>query len=77
MAGSKNMPLNSRIKKPVYNAFLTLKQDIETNSNSSVDDILVNPKMPRFLYKLAGNMGWKSMAKKNNLKPKDLYKRIY
>lgn len=77
MAGSKNMPLNSRIKKPVYNAFLTLKQDIEKTTNSSVDDILVNPKLPRFLYKLAGNMGWKSMAKKNNLKAKDLYKRIY
>lgn len=77
MAGSKDMPLDSRMKKPVYNAFLTLKEDIENNSNASINDILVNPKIPKFIYKLAGNIGWKSMAKKNNLKPKDLYKQIY
>lgn len=50
---------------------------IENNSNDSVDNILVNAKIPKFIFKLAGNIGWKSMAKKNNLKPKDLYKQIY
>ena len=77
MSGSRNMPLNSRIKKPVYNAFLALKKDIENTSNTPIDNILVNPKMPKFIYKLAGNISWKSMAKKNNLKVKDLYKQIY
>lgn len=77
MAGSRNMPLNSRMKKPIYNAFLALKKDIENTSNAPIDNILVNPKIPKFIYKLAGNMGWKSMAKKNNLKVKDLYKQIY
>lgn len=77
MTGSKDMPMNSRIKKPVYNAFLTLKEDIENNSNSLVDSILVNAKIPKFIFKFAGNAGWKSMAKKNNLKGKDLYRKIY
>jgi multimeric flavodoxin WrbA len=77
MAGSRNMPLNSRMKKPVYNAFLALKKDIENTSNAPMDNILVSPKMPKFIYKLAGSMHWKSMAKKNNLKVKDLYKQIY
>lgn len=77
MAGSKNMPLNSRMKKPVYNAFLTLKKDIENDSNVTLDNILANPKVPKFIYKLTANMGLKSMAKKNNLRPKDLYKQIY
>lgn len=77
MAGSRDMPLNSRMKKPIYNAFLALKEDIEDKSNAPIDNILVNPKMPKFIYKFAGNIGWKSMAKKNNLKVKDLYKRIY
>lgn len=77
MTGSKDMPLNSRIKKPVYNAFLTLKEDIENTSNKPVDNILVNAKIPKFIFKIAGNAGWKSMAKKNNLKAKDLYKQIY
>lgn len=77
MAGSKNMPLNSRMKKPIYNAFLALKKDIENTSNSEIDNMLVNAKMPKFIYKFSGNMGWKTDCKKNNLKPKDLYKRIY
>lgn len=77
MAGSKNMPLNSRMKKTVYNAFLDLKEDIENNSNAQIDNILVNASIPKFIFKLAGNFGWKSMGKKNNLKPKDLYKQIY
>lgn len=77
MTGSKDMPLNSRMKKPVYNAFLTLKEDIENNSNPLVNSILVNAKIPKFIFKFAGNAGWKSMAKKNNLKPKDLYMQIY
>ena len=77
MTGSKNMPLNSRMKKTVYNAFLALKEDIENNSSNKIDNILTNAKMPKFIFKFAGNLGWKSMAKKNNLKVKDLYKQIY
>jgi hypothetical protein len=77
MAGSKNMPLNSRMKKTVYNSFLALKEDIENTSNTEIDNILVNASMPKFIFKLAGNVSWKSMAKKNNLTPKDLYRRIY
>jgi len=77
MKGSKDMPINCRMKKPVYNAFLALKEDIENNSNDQVDNILTNAKMPKFIFKFAGNAGWKSMAKKNNLKTKDLYNEIY
>jgi multimeric flavodoxin WrbA len=53
MTGSKSMPLNSFMKKPIYNAFLALKEDIETNSNTPINNILVNPKIPTFIYKLA------------------------
>ncbi|WP_434305751.1 flavodoxin [Clostridium botulinum] len=79
MASSKNMTLNCKMKMPVYNAFLDLKKDIENSSSNPTcsEAILVNAKMPKFIFKLAGNMSWKTMAKKNNLKPKDLYKRIY
>lgn len=30
--------------------------------------------MPRWLYKTMGNMGWKNGAKRNSLKPKELYR---
>lgn len=77
MTGSKNIPLNSRIKRPVYNAFIALKEDIENNSNDPFNNILTNAKMPKFIFKFAANILWKSMGKKNNLKAKDLYKKIY
>lgn len=77
MTGSKSMPLNCRMKKPVYNAFLALKEDIENTSNAQIDNMLVNAKMPKFIYKFSANMGWKADCKKNNLKPKDLYRKIY
>jgi len=77
MKGSKDMPLNSRMKKTVYNAFLALKEDIENDSNDHIDNILTNARIPKFIFKFAGNVQWKSMAKKNNLKTNDLYKQIY
>ncbi|WP_251861687.1 flavodoxin [Clostridium sp. Marseille-Q2269] len=79
MINSKNIPLNSKMKHPIYDALLTLKKDIENINNSITpqNKILVNAKMPKFIFKLAGNMYWKRIAKKNNLKTKDLYKRIY
>lgn len=77
MTGSKEMPLNSHMKKPVYNAFLALKEDIENNSDGQVDNILTNAKIPKFIFKFVANIGWKSMAKKDNLKAKDLYNQIY
>lgn len=77
MAGSKNMPLNCRMKKPVYNTFISMKKDIENKSNAKVHNILTNAKVPKLIFKFAGNAGWKTMAKKNNIKAKDLYKRIY
>jgi len=77
MVGSKDMPLNSFMKKPIYNGFLTLKEDIENNSTNKSDNILVNAKMPKFLFKFIGNSHWKVEAKKNNLKASDLYKQIY
>ncbi|KOR26694.1 flavodoxin [Clostridium sporogenes] len=79
MVSSKNMPLNCKMKMPVYNAFLDLKKDIENNDSNTNNSevILVNAKMPKFIFKLAGNISWKVTAKKNNLKSKDLYRRIY
>ncbi len=63
MASSKNMPLNCKMKMPVYNAFLDLKKDIENNdSNIDISEaILVNARMPKFIFKLAGNLSWKAI----------------
>ncbi|MBU3110239.1 flavodoxin [Clostridium lacusfryxellense] len=77
MKASRAMPLKSPIKKPVYNAFMALKEDIENNSNDNINNITTNAKIPKFVFKSAATAMWKSMAKKNNIKVADTYKRIY
>lgn len=43
---------------------------------NSGDDELAKPNFPRFMYKAAGNYGWKADAKKHGLKKQDLYAKI-
>lgn len=76
MTSSKNLPLNSFIKRPVYNSFLTLKKAIENNSAIESDNILVNAKLPKIIFKFVGNNYWKVLAKKNKLTVKDIYKQL-
>lgn len=50
--------------------------DLLTNfidKKQSSEDIFVEPNFPRFLYKAAAQMGFRSDAKKNTLKPASLY----
>jgi hypothetical protein len=42
----------------------------------SAENIFAEPNFPRFLYTFAGNMGWKSQARRNGLKIKQLYDKI-
>jgi len=42
-------------------------------SGKDAEDYFFEPGFPRFLYKAAVHMGWKTQAKKNGLKPKQLY----
>lgn len=74
MRDSKSMPLQFFIKKPVYNALVSLKEHIENNSTANCENIYANGKIPRRLFISMGNNFWKQGAKKNNLKSVDLYK---
>lgn len=77
MTSSKTIPLNSFMKRPIYRGFLALKKSIENNFNTKSDNILVNAKMPKAIFKFIGNNYWKVLAKKNNLSVKDIYKQLY
>ena len=44
--------------------------ELKTAENS-----LVEPDIPRFIYIFAAHLGWKTQAKKNGLKVKQLYER--
>lgn len=77
MGGNKNMPLNSKIKIDTYKAFIEIKKDLEDNSQNLRSNIFTSPKMPRFLFKLVGGIGWIMQSKANKVGIKNIYAKIY
>ncbi|MEG6523938.1 hypothetical protein [Desulfotomaculum sp. 1211_IL3151] len=51
----------------IYAALCTLGEVIRNNSAEEREDVFVMPKIPRFLYKIGGNIGWRQMAKQNGV----------
>jgi len=56
--------------KSVHNALIAFANNII--SCKSQDEIYTSPGIPRIVYKIGGEMGWRKAAKKNGLKTKDL-----
>jgi len=50
----------------VYAAITQLCEEI-TKGGSSRENLFVTPKIPRFLYVIGGNAGWRQLAKKNGV----------
>lgn len=71
----QDIPIQSKMKKKVYRAFMKLKKDIESNEVSCEKNIFSNPVMPRTLFMFAAGRHWVRLGKKNNLKKKELYSR--
>jgi len=64
-------PSNIKTQGPLGNIFKVLSElctDISQRFNDNKDNIFVRASIPRFLYHFGGNMGWNSMARKNNIK---------
>ena len=51
----------------VYAALRDLGNTITAENSKESEDVFVTPKIPRFLYKIGGNIGWHQMAGKNNI----------
>ncbi|MDF2937374.1 MAG: hypothetical protein K0Q90_2747 [Paenibacillaceae bacterium] len=58
--------------KNLHGALETLAANLQ--SRKPGDTILLSPKFPRIAWKIAGTVGWNSMAKKNGLTKKELRK---
>lgn len=68
------MPLKEH--GPFYPIFASFKLLSETILDGKVmENCYTSPAFPRLLYKLGGEMGWRSDLKKNGLKPRDLKRR--
>lgn len=53
--------------KNVYAALYALGSSACGRSPKEGEDVLLAPKIPRFLYRLGGNFGWRQLAKKNGV----------
>lgn len=70
----ENIPVEHRLKKNFSRALDTISGSI--SSLSGAENVFIDLNFPRFLYKLAGDMGWRWQIKKNGLKVRDLNRRI-
>ncbi len=68
------VPLGKGPKKNLGTAFNQLVTHIL--AGTSADNIYLSINFPRFLYKWAGQLGWRQSIKANKLKVKDLGRRL-
>lgn len=59
--------IKQRPTKPIYDGICSLCKDIDKNLDEKRENVYINPSLPRFLYKLGGNMMWKQQAKINKV----------
>lgn len=69
----KNVPAGYGPKKDLGEALSKLVKNI--SERSSGEDIFITANFPRFLYKLAAEMGWRKSVKANGLKTRNLHLR--
>ena len=62
---SRMKQLNKGSTSNVNEVLQALSQSMQDNSTDSAEDIFITPKIPKFLYKLGGHIGWYLMAWKN------------
>ena len=73
--GMMSMISNSTDNKgPMKDVHIALKA-LATNilALKTADEIYTSPGIPRIVYKIGGEMGWRQSVKKNGLKTKDLF----
>lgn len=58
--------------KSVHTTLASLADNILSSKSSY--ELYTTPGIPRLVYKVGGEMGWRQAAKKNGLKTKDLFK---
>ena len=74
LASMEQCPLFKGPKKSLGKAFKELSDNIIKDAYA--EDIFISVNLPRFAYKLAAEMGWKSKIKENGLTVKDLDRQL-
>ncbi|HKM34541.1 MAG TPA: hypothetical protein VJY54_07345 [Lachnospiraceae bacterium] len=69
----QSAPLGTGPKKSLGNAYTLLKHCLE--DQTSGEDLYISVNLPKWIYKLGAEAGWKQMIKKNGGRAKDLWYR--
>ena len=77
MLGTQGAPFLRSLFEQVDGLFQRIKDDQLHEEAQPPRIELTAAKFPRTLYYMAGNAGWKSTARKNRIKIKDLYRKPY
>ncbi|MDP4090012.1 MAG: flavodoxin [Bacillota bacterium] len=72
----EGIPLSSKVKRPIYETLAEMAKDID-GPEGTRENLLVSPKIPRFIYITASNSGWPKSAKAKGLTKKQLYARPF
>ena len=75
--GAQGAPFMRDVMEQVNSLFDRVKSDLIQADSIEPNIVATASKFPRNLYFLAGNAGWRSTARKNHLKNKDLYRTPY
>lgn len=77
LSSSKDMPLKSKLKRPVYNALVSIIEDILHPETRCEKNFMTNPKMSKAMFIVVGSMHWIITARKNKVRFKKLWKKPY
>ena len=79
MFAAQEAPFMKKVVQELKCAFSSLAADLKDENLAEMDSINIGVNFPfsRRLYFFMGNRGWISMARKNGLQKRDLYKKPY
>ncbi|NLI94106.1 MAG: flavodoxin [Peptococcaceae bacterium] len=77
LLGAQEAPFMKKTMTELGNSLKQIVYDIKNCPDDRVENISITMNFPRRLYHFMGNRGWFSMAKKNGLQKKDLYRKPY
>ncbi|GKU27046.1 flavodoxin [Clostridium folliculivorans] len=67
------IPINSDIKREVYNAFIELNEDIVNNKHDFKESLFISPNFPKSEFIASADNGWVEFAKTFSVSKEQLY----
>lgn len=77
LIGAANAPFMRPVFEKIDNLFIRMQENMCADEQAIQVIEQAAPKFPRRLYLLGGDFGWRSSARKNHLKQKELFRKPY